>query len=463
VVTGRRIGARPRTIPAVAGWLLVPLSCGGISERSAGDSGSASDDDAGARGGRATSGGTGSSTGGNGGTAMTGGRGGSVAGSSPTGGAGNTGPNCQLEPLSQGTRCDTGAAYAENLFYDWYAPVGNFSLCQEECLARPGCTAVVAYPDISDPRFTCYVYTTSCDNPSTGDWYEEDAGKDYRKVCDENGRCSFDYVGDLRRCENPDAHEPVPGATSRDDCEAACMANPDCTAITDYFWLNDVGGCYLFSGACEGTGDLPPGDEGVTYRKACGEGGNGAGGTPEDGGEGGGGTNDPNPPCGVGVPPSPLPQLFTQAALEQLRGVSVLYGTLYLESRVTDLSPLRCLRRIEGDFVASAVTSLETLRGLERLWQVTGNVEIFANPVLWSVDGLDALDTAGGALRIGRNPELLNLHALASLTRVGAELAVYENPQLPTCDATLLRDQVGTTNIGGFVDIRSNLDDACSE
>lgn len=401
--------------------------------------------------------------GGSGATAgVTGGRGGSVTGGAPARGGGNAGPNCRVEPLSQGTRCDTGAAYAQNRFYDWYAPVGNFPSCQDECLARPNCTAVVAYPDISDPRFTCYVYTTSCDNPGTGDWYEEDAGKDYRKVCDEKGRCSFDYVGDLRRCENPEAHEPVPDATSRADCEAACVRNPDCTAITDYFWLNDVGGCYLFSGTCEGTDALPPGDEGLTYRKVCSAGGSGgAGGAPDDGGEGG--TTDPDLPCGVGVEPSPLPQEFTQAALEELRGVSVLHGTLYLESRVTDLSPLHCLRRIEGDFVANGVASLEALGGLERLWQVTGSVEIFANPMLWSVDGLDALDTVGGALRIVQNPRLLNLHALSSLTSVGAELAIYDNPELATCDATLLRDRVGTTNIGGFVDIRSNLDDACSE
>jgi hypothetical protein len=190
--------------------------------------------------------------------------------------------------MGEGTRCESGAAYALSPLYEWYAPVGNFPLCRDECLARPNCTAVVTYPDISEPRFTCYVYTTSCDSPGPGDWYEEDAGKDYRKVCDEKGRCRFNYVGNYLRCEDPDSHEPVPGARSRADCEEACLQNPDCTAITDYFWLNDVGGCYLFSGSCERTAALPPGDVGLTHVKVCGgSGGSGAGGAPDDGGEGG--------------------------------------------------------------------------------------------------------------------------------------------------------------------------------
>jgi hypothetical protein len=165
-------------------------------------------------------------------------------------------------------------------------------------LARPNCTAVIDYADTYMARYGCYVYTTPCDHPSTGSWYEEDAGKDYRKACDASG-CRFEFLGYWLRCENPDSHVRVENATSIRDCEEACLSDPNCTAITDYLWLNDVGGCYLFTGSCVSSKGLPEGDEGQTYRKVCRASG-GAGGTGGRGGTGGAGGE---PDGGVGGEP----------------------------------------------------------------------------------------------------------------------------------------------------------------
>jgi hypothetical protein len=288
--SGRSAGLRGKAALAFSLSLVFLGNCGGVSTRersdrstgaSAGDGdpvggvsgrgGSAPDGGMIGRGGSAPSGGAS----GRGGSAPNGGLGG-TSGGVPTGGrGGSSGGTCGVELLGDNLRCETGEAYAQGPFAEWYAPVGNLELCEQECLARPNCTAVIDYPDISQPRFGCYVYTTSCDHPSTGVWYEEDAGKDYRKVCDASGACRFEFLGYWLRCENPDSHVRVQGARSIRDCEEACLSNPDCTAITDHFWLNDVGGCYLFTGSCEQTEGPAPGDYGAIHRKVCSVGGRG--------------------------------------------------------------------------------------------------------------------------------------------------------------------------------------------
>jgi hypothetical protein len=61
----------------------------------------------------------------------------------------------------------------------------------------------------------------------------------------------------------------IKGATSIQDCETACLENPDCTSVVDYFWLKSIRGCFLFSGACCGAAPLPAGDFGRASRKVC--------------------------------------------------------------------------------------------------------------------------------------------------------------------------------------------------
>ena len=311
--SGRSAGLRGKLVISLS--LLFLGNCGGVStsERSNRSSGGTAGDGGpvggvAGRGGSPPSGGVTGRGGsppsggvtGRGGSPPSGGLGGTSGGVTTGGRGGTSGGTCRLELLGDNLRCETGEAYAQGPFAEWYAPVGNLELCEQECLARPSCTAVIDYPDISQPRFGCYMYTTSCDHPSTGVWYEEDAGKDYRKVCDASGACRFEFLGYWLRCENPESHVRVRGARSIRDCEEACLSNPDCTAITDHFWLNDVGGCHLFSGSCEQTESPQTGDYGEIYRKVCGTDGTGGAAGSASGGSGGSGGAGGEPDGGVG-------------------------------------------------------------------------------------------------------------------------------------------------------------------
>jgi hypothetical protein len=116
---------------------------------------------------------------------------------------------------------------------------------------------------------TCYYQTGPCGTPSaTGIWEEEDAGKEYLKVCD-NGTCHFEYLGNWTRCE-----EDLRGTTIYVDggpteCRAACLTDSQCTTLTDFHYLSDVPGCYLYKTYCGDSSGLPIGDGGKYYRKVC--------------------------------------------------------------------------------------------------------------------------------------------------------------------------------------------------
>jgi hypothetical protein len=271
--------------------LVAAASCGGVSTVEP-DAETGGNSDQGQSGGAPRGGAT--STGGKGRAFATGGKGGTVptggSGGSSTAGKGGTSAGCFLERLGDGLRCSGGEGYAQGPGVERIAGVGSFEICALECFARSDCTAVIDYPTFVTPR-TCGVYTTPCDHPSTGVWYEEDAAKDYRKVCAAGG-CQleyvFEYVGDWMRCEDPESKRPVLGAQSLADCEVECLADPYCTAVSDHFWLDSVPGCYLFTGDCSGNAALPPGDPGQVHRKVCGEGGEGGRGEAGEGGNSGG-------------------------------------------------------------------------------------------------------------------------------------------------------------------------------
>ena len=57
----------------------------------------------------------------------------------------------------------------------------------------------------------------------------------------------------------------------------------------------------------------------------------------------------------------------------------------------------------------------------------------------------------------GSNEALQNVDGFSALTSVG-DLYIANNITLPTCQAELLRDNIGTENIAGAVDIRDNDD-----
>jgi hypothetical protein len=83
----------------------------------------------------------------------------------------------------------------------------------------------------------------------------------------------FEYLGDWITCEN--AGWPNVEQTSAPDLEACmqlCQQRPDCTAVTDYFWMDrpDLG-CWLYTSTCSAPagGAWQEEDGGRQYRKRC--------------------------------------------------------------------------------------------------------------------------------------------------------------------------------------------------
>jgi hypothetical protein len=83
----------------------------------------------------------------------------------------------------------------------------------------------------------------------------------------------FEYLGDWITCEN--AGWPNVEQTSAPDlqsCMDLCQQRPDCTAVTDYFWLGlpDIG-CWLYTSTCNAPagGVWQEEDGGRQYRKRC--------------------------------------------------------------------------------------------------------------------------------------------------------------------------------------------------
>jgi hypothetical protein len=108
-----------------------------------------------------------------------------------------------------------------------------------------------------------------------------------------------------------------------------------------------------------------------------------------------------------------LQVLGSEDDLDLLEGVSVLRGNLLIKAS-EDLEPLRCLTLIDGSL---HVWSSDTgdLRGLERLAEVTGNIDIQG---VKSPEGLDGLTRVGGIIWI-LVAEMRDLSMFASLVDAG--------------------------------------------
>jgi hypothetical protein len=88
------------------------------------------------------------------------------------------------------------------------------------------------------------------------------------------GGCPFEYLGEWIRCEHAGSPNVVQldAANSIEDCMRECLNREDCTAVTDYFWLDrpDLG-CWLYTSTCDAPASQVWGEEdgGREYRKAC--------------------------------------------------------------------------------------------------------------------------------------------------------------------------------------------------
>jgi hypothetical protein len=87
--------------------------------------------------------------------------------------------DCRFEFLGEWVRCEN-AGWPNVLKTD--AP--DLVACMQRCLERDDCTAVTDYLWLGGPELGCYLYLSSCDEPTlAATWGEEDGGRDFRRSC----------------------------------------------------------------------------------------------------------------------------------------------------------------------------------------------------------------------------------------------------------------------------------------
>jgi hypothetical protein len=191
---------------------------------------------------------------------------------------------CWFEFLGDWVRCEESWSGAGGL-----PPDGELlAECADQCLDDPTCTTVYDYTYLG-VGLPCHVYSGECTaGPGVG--HEEDAAREYKKVCgseppadaifsfpDASGvrtspesQCRFEYLGSYDQCEGEAdwADAEVTGETFS-ECLSLCEANPDCSAIVDW-WLDGPSGfeCILHLASCS---ELESRDDygGRTFKKVC--------------------------------------------------------------------------------------------------------------------------------------------------------------------------------------------------
>ncbi len=188
-----------------------------------------------------------------------------AAGEQAVGGAPDLG-EC-FKPVGAGLRCEGAEAHAQGPLLERACESTTLSACEELCRHRPDCTGVSDYFVGQQPYDLCYLRHAACGKPATSGWQEEDAGKEYVKVCSAQG-CHLEYLGDWIRCDDETNAASVSVQTSLQDCATQCLQDPMCTSITDYFYLRSLPGCYLYTGTCSAPQPLPFEDLGKAYVRA---------------------------------------------------------------------------------------------------------------------------------------------------------------------------------------------------
>jgi hypothetical protein len=195
---------------------------------------------------------------GTGGTAQPSGTGGSAqAGGTAGTGTGGEGGESSCAPGSYsvlgGWRCENTESYAQGANYERVEGATTIDQCLDACDAREDCSAVSDYLQ-TQVFLGCYLGYSSCDTLSKPIYAEEDGARTHRKICADDGSCHFEAIPGNYGCGSEagwgNGYE-VAGATSIDDCNAACLASSTCQSVIDYFYLEAVPGCYLNTSTCD--------------------------------------------------------------------------------------------------------------------------------------------------------------------------------------------------------------------
>jgi hypothetical protein len=131
--------------------------------------------------------------------------------------------------------------------------------------ARGGSTSGVS-PEVPEAGSTFMSSAGTADDPDRG-------GQGGESIAP-SGRCYFEYLGDWIRCEGDNDYPWSRDVVNKSlaDCTRACLAQPDCVAVVDYYWMNrpDLG-CTLDVSSCSrpGPNEWAEEDHGKEFRKVC--------------------------------------------------------------------------------------------------------------------------------------------------------------------------------------------------
>ena len=149
---------------------------------------------------------------------------------------------------------------------------------------------------------------------------------------------------------------------------------------------------------------------------------------------------------------------FAEGVRVSTSNITSLDSLIFLESLTTSSGHLI----IEG-------THLTSLRGLDNLTSIEGNLVIINNSMLTSLEGLEALTHVGGHVIIRDNGALTSLAGLAALGTIGGDVTIVDNENLTSCSGSaslafaigVVRDR--TTPDGLSTTISGNGSDGCND
>lgn len=133
-------------------------------------------------------------------------------------------------------------------------------------------------------------------------------------------------------------------------------------------------------------------------------------------------------------------------------------------SNIKDISGLKNLARVEGNFVIRHVDSLETLDGLQNMQYIGRDLRIIQNDKLRNLAIFENLDTIGGRLAVNLNDSLTNLEGFKNLEYIGNYVNINFNRNLTRIDGFQkitelydyldIRDSPKLQSLQGFHNIR---------
>jgi hypothetical protein len=128
--------------------------------------------------------------------------------------------------------------------------------------------------------------------------------------------------------------------------------------------------------------------------------------------------------------------LTTVTDLSDLKDLIKVGGDFHIGTnrKLTSLIGLEQLQSIDGTFYINGENAIEHLSGLDALLTIGGDFVIRSAKVLKSMEGFGALNHIGGSMSINNNSHLESLANFKSLTTIGGNLIFYRNSKLISID-----------------------------